>query len=185
MADEELVCLCRENDKDAWHELCTRYSCVSRAIASKYCFDSSETDDVAQEGLLGFLSAVHSYKSSKSASFKTYAWTCMRNRIINAVVSKKNNESVFFEDCSSLDAQSDITDFSMSPEKLLESKNEVQSIMQVIARKLSEEEQAVFSLYLNGKTYAEIADTLSMSTKGVDGALQRARKKLKAELAVQ
>lgn len=185
IADETLVYLCREDDKSAWKELYGRYFNVAKAIAAKYSADYGETDDIAQEGLIGFLSAVHSYKDTKNVTFKTYAWTCIKNRIINAVKSKKSGRSVQASDCQPLYMQEDVPDLSMTPEELVISENEAQLIMNIMDEKLSDKEQTVFKMYLAGSTYSEISNALSMSVKGVDGALQRARKKLKAELDVQ
>lgn len=183
--DELLVLLCRADNKDAWTELYMRYASVSKTLSLKFGGGiNSETDDLIQEGMIAFLSAVHSYREDKKATFKTYAWTCIRNRILNAVKSGEYKMSVL-PDGHFYEEEREVPDYSMTPEEQLISKNEAENVMYAITHKLSEKEQAVFRLYLSGKTYDEIASALSMSNKGVDGALQRARKKLKAELGVQ
>ena len=178
--DEQLVLLCRKDDADAWMELYGRYTAVSRVISRKFS-SNGETDDLVQEGLIGFLSAVHSYKEDKGASFKTYAWTCIRNRIANAVKGKGNGNM----DCQSFEILGNVPDKALSPEERMKSKNATDRIFAAVNNKLSEKERAVFRLYLEGKTYDEIGDILSMSRKSVDGSLQRARKKLKSELDAQ
>lgn len=179
--DEQLVALCRKDDTVAWSELYGRYYGVSKSISLRFNGDGSETDDLIQEGLIGFLSAVHSFKDDKGASFKTYAWACIRNRIVNVVRSKGSTLS----DCQSLEFLSNVPDEALTPEELIISKNTAEHIFVVVNNRLSEKEKDVFRLYLEGKTYDEIGDILSMSKKSVDGSLQRARKKLKIELDVQ
>lgn len=179
--DERLVALCRKDDPEAWKELCLRYSLVSRTVSLKFKSSGVETDDLTQEGLLGFLSAVHSYKEDKGVTFKTYAWTCIRNKIINAVRSKGN----MIDECQSLNFIGDVADVSLTPEERLVSESSAKAIAEVINGKLSSKEKKVLSLYLEGRTYEEIGNFLSMSIKSVDGSLQRARKKLRAELDAQ
>lgn len=179
--DEQLVLLCRKDDAEAWGELYGRYIAVSRVISGKFRSGSAETDDLVQEGLIGFLSAVHSFKENKGASFKTYAWTCIRNRIVNAVKAKGSEAA----DCESFEILGNIPDEALTPEELVISKNAMERIFVAMNSKLSDKEKAVFRLYLEGKTYEQISEALSMSIKSVDGSLQRARKKLKAELDAQ
>ncbi|MCM1364124.1 MAG: sigma-70 family RNA polymerase sigma factor [Faecalibacterium sp.] len=177
--DEQLVSLCRENCKDAWNELCLRYVSVTCAEAFKFKGCEIETEDLMQEGMFGFLSAVHSFNENGAASFKTYASTCIRNKIINAVKSARRKKQIPFNSRFSLEDDCNIADTAMSPEELVISKNTADQIFAAIYEKLSEKEAVVFKMYLLGDTYEKIAEKLSMSTKAVDGALQRARKKLR------
>ncbi|MGN1418979.1 MAG: sigma-70 family RNA polymerase sigma factor [Acutalibacteraceae bacterium] len=181
MSDEALVSLCRNNDEAAWDELYARYHAVSKVLSSKFYVGGIERDDLVQEGLLGFLSAVHSYKSEKNASFSTFARTCMKNRIINAVSSNQKKSLVPAKLCLSLNGEEDIVDSSLSPEELMIFRNDAGQAKKIVSTKLSEKERAVFKAYLCGKTYDETAQLLSMSRKAVDGALQRAKRKIRRE----
>jgi RNA polymerase sporulation-specific sigma factor len=60
----------------------------------------------------------------------------------------------------------------MRKEHLVELYDEINSI-------LSKREWDIFSLFLKGCSYRQIADELEISTKSVDNAIQRIRKKLK------
>ena len=182
--DKELVLLCRKNDELAWKELYVRYFSVSRTLSYKYA-GNNEPDDLIQEGLLGLLSAVHSFKDDKNVTFKTFAWTCIRNKILNEVKRLDSKRSVSSDDCLSFEKEKNLADSSMTPEEIIISKNKADSIWRVINKSLTEREQIVFKGYLEDKSYQEIASALDISVKAVDAALQRARKKLKAELDVQ
>lgn len=182
LSDEQLVSLCKsQNDSDAWSELCTRYLAVAKAQASKFSVDRSETEDLSQVGLIGFLSAVHSFDEKRDASFATYASRCIHNRIVNTVKSSKSKRQIPPDLCMSLDDQSELADTALTPEQLLLSRKEAQRISKTIREKLTEKEQRVFFLYLSGLRYGEIAKKLMTSEKSVEGALSRARKKLKSE----
>lgn len=185
MTDEELVSLCRDDNQEAWAQLYLRYCAVSKAIALKIKNSGIENDDLVQEGLIGFLAAVHSFNSEKNASFKTYAWTCIRNKMLNAVSHSKAKKFVSANDCLSLSVENEIESDKMNIEDLIIAKNNAQQISQIISQKLTKRERDVLRLYINAKTYDTIAAELSISKKAVDGALQRAKAKLKSELDVQ
>lgn len=179
--DEQLVKLCRTDNSEAWKELCLRYSKVARSISYKFNADSTEIDDLIQEGLLGFLSAVHSFSEDKGVAFKTYAWICIKNKIINAVKAKGN----FMPECQSLDFMGDVADESLTVEERIAFEQFATALALAMKEKLTLKERDVLTLYLEGKSYEEIALSLSISVKSVDGSLQRARKKLKAEIDFQ
>jgi RNA polymerase sporulation-specific sigma factor len=48
-------------------------------------------------------------------------------------------------------------------------------------RCLTETERNVIGCYMTGRSYGEIAQTLGISVKSVDNAMQRSRKKLRRE----
>lgn len=181
LTDEELVCLCRKNDESAWSELYARYLAVSRTLCKRFKLDSIESDDLVQEGMIGFLSAVHAYKSDKNASFSTFAHACMKNKIASTVKSnlKKGNVPPSF--CQPLTSAQDVADSALTPEERLILKNDADVAKHLVSTVLTERERKVLGAYLCGKSYDEISSLLSMSKKSVDGALQRAKKKIKAE----
>lgn len=185
MSDEELVSLCRKNDEEAWSQLYSRYCAISKVIALKIKNSKIENDDLVQEGLIGFLAAVHSFNAEKNASFKTYAWTCIRNKMLNAVSHSKAKKFVSSNDCLSLSEELEIESDEMNIEESIIAKNNALQISKIISEKLTKRERDVLRLYINAKTYDAIAAELSISKKAVDGALQRAKSKLKSELDVQ
>ena len=103
--DNELVSFIqKDNDADAFVELTKRYMALIRAKAAPYHSIFLDADDLCQEGLLALQKAARSYRTDKAASFRTYAGTCIANRIITvyrASASKKNlplNNSISLND---------------------------------------------------------------------------------------
>ena len=86
--DEKLVQLACEGDNDAMAKLISSIMPLVQARAAAFKGKNLEVEDLTQEGMLGFLSAVYSYKPGGEASFRTYAATCINNRIISAVRSQ-------------------------------------------------------------------------------------------------
>ena len=64
-----------------------------------------------------------------------------------------------------------------NPEHLLIKKEEVTGIENKMGEILSSFEWEVLSLYLNGKSYVEIANQVNRPIKSIDNALQRVKKK--------
>lgn len=181
LTDEELVSLCRKNDEAAWSELYARYLAVSKSLCKKFKLSAIDSDDLVQEGMIGFLSAVHAYKSDKEASFSTFAHACMKNKITSTVKSNLKKGNVPMNACRPLTSARDVADSALTPEERLIAKNDAVFANHLVSTVLTEKEHNVLSAYLCGKSYDEISKQLSMSKKAVDGALQRAKKKIRTE----
>ncbi len=137
-----------------------------------------EFDDAVQEGIIGLFSAIDTYRPEKGASFQTYATACIRNAVTDAVrkaLRRKDRELVSpepFEDPEDPAVQA-------GPEEQAETREEYSQTMQSIAERLSPLERQVLVSFLDGQSYAAIAQRLSVTPKAVDNALQRVRQKLK------
>ncbi len=180
-ADEQLVELCRKDDNSAWTVLCGRFIIVSRKKSNLFKNSGIDVDDLVQEGLIGLFGAVHSFDKTKNVSFSAFANVCIKNSILNAVASFKHKNNLPLENFEE-ENENDYVDTAMTPEELAVSKNEVEFIHSVISGTLSKKEKDVFILFLGGDTYSEISKKLGTSEKSVDGALQRARHKLRKVL---
>lgn len=67
LSDEQLV-LNAQSDKTAIGELIARYICTVEFLAKKYGAEVHE--DLVQEGLMGLLGAVRTYREDKMRSFQ-------------------------------------------------------------------------------------------------------------------
>lgn len=180
--DEELVNLSQNNDRKALSELSLRYSKVSFGIASTFAENSDVCDDLSQEGMIGFLSAVYSYKYNKNASFLTYASRCIRNKILSALRKSTSTKRIPDSLLISLEQISETFADHDTPEELFISRNNAEFITSLIEELLSDQEKDVLTLFLSGNSYSDIAKQLELSQKAVDSTLQRAKKKLREKL---
>ena len=142
-----------------------------------------EADDLCQEGLLGLLDAVRNYREDGGASFRTYAGVCITNRIIMAyrwAAGRKNFPLNNFVPLSEEGASCGVfAGEEANPEKMLVEEEDLLLLKRFISRGLSKMERQVLMLYLGGYSYKEIADSLCITSKAADNALQRVRRKLK------
>ncbi len=187
LSDQQVAELVNEGNMDAFVELTARYIGLIRGKASAFRGVPIDAEDLYQEGLLGLLHAAHSYRSSGSASFKTYAGVCIYHQMVTAcrsALSRKNlplHNFVSFHDAEQNDCwtTSLMSDQIANPETLLIDRENLEGLRARINQSLSKMEQEVLFLYLNGCTYQEIAQKQVVTVKAVDNAIQRVRKKLK------
>lgn len=153
---------------------------IRRKAALAAAQSAVEQEDLVQEGMIGLLSAVRTFDPSGGAAFRTWAFTCIVNRMRSVVRSAHRAGAVPaeavvpIEDVRRLVADDD-------PERQIIARDEVARLRERMQERLSVREQQVLQLYLSGSSYAAIADKLSMSgSKAVDNAMQRIRKKMRS-----
>lgn len=176
MSDNELLRVASE-DEAAYSEIISRELSTVRRLARTYSFNGSDYDDLASEGLIGLMNAVKSYNpergESSGASFSTYAYACINNRIISAL--KKSN---IIQSCEENIDDAGLSEPS-SPESIVLTREEMDELLQNVNSDLSKTEKSVFELYILGYSYPAIAKDLGISVKSVDNALFRTRRKLR------
>ena len=176
LSDDQLVSLACTENEEAFASLVSRYSAMLHRLSMQYSGTSSlDAEDLAQEGLLGMLSAVRTYTPDNGAAFGTYACTCMRNRMLSAV-RRSQGIPPLLNDPDEPPA-SDIASAD-DPAALLVRQEELESLRAHLRSALTELEYRVLMRYLGAYSYEEIAASLSISRKAVDNALQRLRRKL-------
>ena len=181
--DETLVSLAAGNDKDAVETIISRYYPVVKSM-SDFCHSKnsfSEAEDLFQEGLIGLLFAIEGYQSDKGASFKTYATTCISRSMIGKIRRDKRSFTVS-GDVQHV-RQEDLSNISGSvkddPEQIFILREEVSKLTRIINTNLTSFERKTVIYFLSGYSYAQIASKLNCSSKAVDNALQRVRRKLR------
>ncbi len=189
--DEELIRRSREGDEAASNELMSRYKAVVRNRASSYFMAGADQEDLIQEGMIGVFKAIRDYDEQKGASFRTFAELCIQRQIISAVKGASRMKHAPLNESVSLNRPvSDGDDgagpleelladeIDTNPEKMLLLREDVNYISQNLDDILSTLELQVWKMYVNGCSYKEIAEKLDKTSKGVDSAIQRAKKKL-------
>ena len=126
---------------------------------------------------MAIFSAVKRFDASK-ASFKTFVTLCI-NRAMSSALSRAVGANKHIPDVliSPID---DVNLLDMNnPESIFIEKESYSDLEHTIKSELSNLEYQVLCEFLSGKSYAEIANTLNISSKSVDNALKRIRSKIK------
>ena len=186
--DEELHALYSAGNTEAGNELALRYRRLVKICIRPYFLSGGDSEDLLQEGMIGLLSAMREYQPDAGAAFHTYAELCIRRRIISATRSASRqkhsplNDGVPLEDFLSSEEQHAALYPGRSPEEQVLDREWTSDFLTDYSRFLSEFESRILKDYLDGLSYAEIAENCGRSEKSVDNAVQRIRKKLARHL---
>ena len=181
--DEALLHRITGEDDGAVAALILRYLPVVRRIASRFTAVGAEHEDFVQEGLIGFLSAVRTYRADSACAFNTYARVCVVNRMKKAVHFMQTGKYALLSDAADLETvREKPADGSADPEQMVLERESFRHFSGQIGALLSGKERAVFLLYLEGYEPSQIAKRCRMEQKQVYNALGRARRKLRGSL---
>lgn len=177
LSDNQLVELINRGEYKYLQLLINRYMSYIISVASRYNAGGLDTEDFIQEGVLAIFSAVKTYDDSK-ASFKTFVGLCINRAMSSALSRATGNAKHIPENLISPIDDIELADTS-DPESILIEKENFSDLEHTIKKDLSKFEYQVLGEFLNGKSYADIAETLGVTTKSVDNALRRIRAKIK------
>ena len=173
-SDEQLIENIRGGDEMAFEQLSERYAPMIYGKASdfEHSVPSLDKDDLVQEAYIAFLHAVNSYRFERNTAFKTYANRCIFNKLSSVYNGEKRKKKIPYDCMIPIDDEEQIAVDAISPEQREKIKNS-----------LSAFERRVLSQYLSGSSYIQTAQSLNTTTKAVDNALARIRKKLRSQSA--
>ena len=109
--DNELVYLCSENNEDATIQLINKYKSmiliILKDFKKKYKIVGVEITDLYQEGLIGLLNAINNFKEQKDIKFSTFAFLCIKRKILTAVKNANRKKHSILNESYSLDYKQD------------------------------------------------------------------------------
>jgi len=192
--DEELVKFSRQGLKEATEELLDRYQNLVKSKCRMYFLIGAEKEDIYQEGMIGLFKAVRDFDEEKYPTFRLFAELCITRQVITAIKTASRQKHIPLNTYISLNkpvyeendertlmdtiASSVISD----PEELMITKEEFENALSIITGCLSQFEFRVLNLYLEGRSYQEIAELIHKDVKAIDNALQRVKKKIEKYL---
>jgi len=192
--DEEVIRDAKEGDAKALEFLISKYKSFVRAKARTYFLIGAEREDIIQEGLIGLFKAIRDFRGDKLSSFRAFAELCITRQIITAIKTATRQKHMPLNSYVSLnkpifDEESDRTLLDViseenisNPEEMMINREEFDGIEMKMGKILSALEWEVLSLYLQGKSYQEVAEELDRHVKSIDNALQRVKHKLEKYL---
>lgn len=193
--DGYLIALAKQGDATAYDRIVRRYYGFVRLKASSYFLAGGDADDLIQEGLVGLYKAVRDYRTDRESSFRNFAELCITRQIITAVKTATRNKHtplnqyVSFSSTPSAASEGEPTLEDVIPGPSVHdpvnqviSSEELQALVGCLSTALSDLEARVLALYLDGRSYEEIAGLIDCDAKTVDNALQRVKRKVGAHL---
>lgn len=191
----DLILAAQAGDEDASAALVAKYRSFVRCKARSYFLAGADRDDVIQEGMIGLYKAIRDYRAERQSSFRSFAELCVTRQLITAIKTASRQKhtplnsyvslqrSAGSEDegdrvLSDILAARDVCD----PADIVISAWEATSIRDGFTEALSGFESDVLRLYVDGRSYNEIADSLGRHPKAVDNALQRVKRKVEVQI---
>ncbi len=197
LEDEALVDRARAGEEQALEDLLNRYRHYARAKARTYFLAGADKEDIVQEGMIGLFKAIRDFQSDKNTAFRAFAELCITRQIITAIKTATRQKHIPLNSYVSLNkpstSQQDEPPLEEAlagtaiedPAELVVSAEQIASIKESMGELLSELETEVLQLYMDGKSYQQIADILGRHVKSIDNALQRIKRKLEQHLTTQ
>ena len=168
----ELLSQVKDGNQKAYAELSRQYTPMLLNECAKRS-DKMDADELYQAALIALYGAARTYDESRGGlTFGLYAKICVRRRLdgeLRRAGKYRFDEPIAENEASPL----------ASPEEELIAREDYRELLRSIDRVLTESEREAFALYLEGKSYSEIAERLGRTAKSVDGALRRAKEKIR------
>jgi RNA polymerase sporulation-specific sigma factor len=190
-SDEELCSLASSGVREAEEILVSRYFGLVRICARPYYLTGGSFEDIIQEGLLGLLSAIRDFSPKRNDPFKSFAESCIKNRIFSGLKAATRKKHMPLNSYLSIDSLSEdgyhasdlvLRPTDNNPEDLILSKESYEELFHELKGLLSNLESNILDLYLEGLTVKEIALKTGRSPKSVDNAIWRVRRKVDRHL---
>jgi RNA polymerase sporulation-specific sigma factor len=192
LEDLQLVLKARNGSSQAMDQLIRRYTSFVRLKSSSYFLAGGDSEDLIQEGLVGLYKAVRDFRPEKETSFRSFAELCVTRQIITAIKTATrfkhaplNTYVSFSHTPAGQDGDGDVTLGDALPGPAVNdpsvrviSTEELQSLVGCLSTTLSSLEADALRLYLEGRSYEQMAEELGCDTKTIDNALQRVKRKI-------
>ena len=191
LSDEELCSLVKSGDPVSINVLIERYKGFITKTAREHFLNDGDFNDLFQEGLLGLLKAVYAFNGG--APFKNYCLKAIKNNIYSAIRksnSDKNKPLINYVSLSGFsgeDGDDDKNLIAITTDEPLSDYLKAERLTELkdlIKKVLSDYEYGVLSDYLNGDSYAVIAEKNNCTIKSIDNAVQRIRKKIREKIKI-
>jgi RNA polymerase sporulation-specific sigma factor len=188
-SDAQLVSRAQAGEDAAFEALLRRYDWLVRAKARSFFLQGADHEDLVQEGMIGLFKAVRDFRQNGS-TFRAFADLCITRQVITAVKTASRQKHVPLNSALSLEAPrydgdgnrtiGDAVGDQRAPfdATLLETA-EVRVIVGLLRKHLSAFEFSALILWLEGRSYEEIARRLGRHTKSVDNGLWRVKCKIR------
>jgi len=192
--DEELVVRAKRGRLSAIDELFRRYRGLVESKARMYYLAGADHEDVIQEGMIGLFKAVRDFSTRRARAFRSFADLCVTRQIITAVKAASRQKHTALNRYVSTDAPAALCDPDQclidilaeyrepDPEEVIAHRQLYEEVRGRVDRELSQLEGRALRLYLQGRSYSEIAGSLRCNVKQIDNALQRAKRKIMRSL---
>ena len=180
--EAEVIRRVQTGDGNAFEALVTAYEKNVYNLALRMTGNAQDAEDVAQEAFLKAYNSLDSFRGE--SKFSVWLYRIVSNLCLDFLRRQKRRpaSSLSVEDDEGEETQLDIPDVSQSPEELLERRLTREAVRQGLAQLPAEQRQILLLREIQGLSYEEIGQALSLEPGTVKSRIFRARKRLCAFL---
>jgi len=182
--DYELVSLAQEGSEEAINLIYQKYKPIivskSKDAIVRATHHGIEISDIMQEGFVGLDEAINAFSENDNTSFYTFALLCINRQIINYLRKTTGSKDKILNDAVSIDeyVEKNMKD-DFDTEFSFISKEYENKIFEEIEKNLTNFENNVFKLKVDGYSFEEIANTLNKDIKSIYNTFHRIKSKIK------
>lgn len=174
--DQSLLAQAQQGDETALAALIARMMPTIRKGAAACAAPGLDFEDAVQEGLIGLFNAVRGYDPDRDPAFVAYAGACIRHAQQDARRRALRKKHAPLNFSVPLPADRALP----GPEEHAIAEEEMAAVFHRFRTRLSPLERQVLLASLDGAGIPQTARSLGRTTKTVQNALTRARRKLRA-----
>ncbi len=168
----------QSGDANAFEDIVREYERNVYNIALRICGDREDALDVSQESFLKAYHSLHSFRGD--SKFSVWLYRIVSNTCLDLLRERKRRAEVPLvrEDDEGEADQAEIPDESLSPEKLYERRLTREALRRGLLSLPEDQRKILLLREIQGFSYEEIAQILSLESGTVKSRIFRARRKL-------
>ena len=174
--NEPLWVLARKGDSQAFKQVFSPLKSYATSLSRRFFAPGFDPEDLYQEALAGFASALFSFESGGPLSFEEFAKLSMRNNVVATVRHATRLKRSGWISAEIEIAQS-ASQEDYRPDLLVELRVECVEVLRSLRATLSELEWMVLTETLVGASIDEVAERHGLDQRAAENALSRARAK--------
>lgn len=147
------------------------------SIAMRYVKDEMEADDVTQEAML--LAHRHRHSFAGRSRYSTWLYRVAATSALMYLRKKRR----LARECSNDKVYGSVIDPTATPEETAAAREELEAVTRAVARLAPKYRDVFLMRYRDGKTDAEVAETLGLSLTAAKTRAYRAKSKIRERVA--
>ncbi|BCJ85429.1 RNA polymerase sporulation sigma factor SigH [Effusibacillus dendaii] len=187
---EEEIVLAQQGNAQSVERVLSQFQPYVRLRARSFFLAGAEYEDLVQEGMIGLYKAIRDYRREKEIPFRVFAEICITRQIITAIKTARrlkhqplNQYLSLYGLASDDESNRSLLDTIPSPhgnepDEMIIHQEQLIELQLKLRKILSSFEYQVLSLHAEGHSYKEIATLMNSSTKAIDNALYRIKRKM-------
>jgi RNA polymerase sigma-70 factor (ECF subfamily) len=176
-SDMEVIRLVIQGDQQAYTELVDRYRDYVFTLATRFCKNREDAEEVAQDIFVKVYRSLADFKGS--SKFSTWLYTITYNTSVTFLRKKKMDTRSLDEEGTLIQLENHESSFNAN---LMEQKSRVNRVNEAISQLSPDDAQIITLFYKGDQSLDEIGVIMGMDPNTVKVRLHRARKRLKDKL---